>query len=249
MSRFGGAAALSCLLALASGAAEAQSSLGITGLELAFGHVSGDAASTRTDARLDVALTGAHGLQLDLSLSDTDGRSMGMAAAHLYMTPQPGQKYGLFASLTDQDGHDFTFAAIGAEGRLALSDRVTVEAHAGLGYALGGDLDAIFAGGAARWQATDRIALRAGLDLVEYDETSLSAMGYTAAFVAEVSVTDRVDLVAGVEATGRTGRDDLSADPAAFVGLTIRFGGAADPVRDVFRSPDPLRPLWDRPLR
>ncbi len=249
MFRFNGAAALSGLLAIAAAPVAAQSSLGITGLDLALGHRSGATAETRAEARLDVALTGVHGLQLDLRLSEAGNRTLGMAAAHLYMTPQSGQKYGLFATLTDQDGHDFTFATLGAEGRVALSDRVTVEAHAGLGYALGGDLDAIFAGVAARVQATDRIALRAGFDLAEYDEATLSALGYTASLTAEVRVTDRIDLVAGIEATGRTGRDDLSADPAAFVGVTIRFGGAADPVRDMFRAPDPLRPLWDRPLR
>jgi len=251
MFRFTGVAALSGLLLLTAivAPAQAQSSLGITGLELSFGHVSGDAAATRADIRLDVALTGAHGLQLDLALSEADGRTLGTAAAHLYMTPQPGQKYGLFATLTDQDGHDFTFAALGVEGRVALSPRVTLEGHAGLGYALGGDLDTIFAGAAARVQATDRIALRAGFDIAEYDEAALSAMGYTATLAAEVRLTNRIDLIAGIETTGRTGRDDLSANPAAFVGVTVRFGGATDPVRDMFRTPDPLRPLRERPLR
>jgi hypothetical protein len=243
------ATALVVSAVVASAPAQAQSGLGIIGMELSFGHVSGDASATRANTRIDVALTGAHGLQLDLSLSDTDGRTLGTAAAHLYMTPQPGQKYGLFATLTDQDGHDFTFAALGVEGRVALSDRLTVDGHAGLGYALGGDLDAIFAGAAARLQASDRIALRAALDIADYDEASLSAMGYTATLAAEVRLSRRIDLVAGIEATGRTGRDDLSADPAAFVGVTVRFGGATDPVRDMFRTPDPLRPLWDRPLR
>lgn len=240
---------LGAALGLAAPAAEAQSSLGITGLELSFGHLSGDSGGTRVDARLDVALTDAHGLQLDLGLSDTGGRTMGMAAAHIYMTPRPGQKYGLFATLTDQDRASFTFATLGAEGRIALSDSLTVEGHGGLGYALGGDLDVIFMGAAARWQATDRIALRGSLDLIEYDEAALSALGYTATLAVEVRISDRIDLIAGLDATGRTGRDARDGDPAAFLGLTVRFGGAADPVRDMFRTPDPLRPLWDLALR
>jgi hypothetical protein len=97
--------------------------------------------------------------------------------------------------------------------------------------------------------AGQRLALRAGLDLLEYDEAKLSAPAHTAWVAAKYRVAHRIDLVAGVEATGRTGRDARDADPAAFVGLTVRFGGSADPLRDMFRTPDPLRALADRPLR
>jgi hypothetical protein len=249
MCRFISTVTLILLAAGWSGAVQAQSSLGITGMDLSFGHLLGNAGGARANARLDVALTAVHGVQLDLGLSDTGDRIMGSTVAHLYMTPRAGQKYGLFVALHDQDAASFTFASLGLMGRMALSDRVTIEGHGGIGYALGGELDAIFAGAAARWQATDGLALTVGLDLAEFDEATLSAIGYTARLNAEFHVSDRIELITGFETTGRTGRDARGGDPAVFLGMTMRFGGAADPLRRTFHSPDPLRPLWDLDLR
>ncbi len=249
MRRFISAAALFILAVGWPGVGQAQSSLGITGMDLSFGHISGQAGGARAQARLDVALTGAHALQLDLGLSDSGDRTMGSVAAHLYMTPRAGQKYGLFAALHDQDAASFTFATLGIEGRLALSDRIWIEGHGGIGYALGGELDVVFLGAAVRWQATERLALTAGLDLAEFDEATLSAIGYTARLNAEVRVAERIELIAGLEKTGRAGRDARGGDPALFLGMTVRFGGAADPLHRPFQTPDPLRPLWDLDLR
>ena len=81
----------------------AQSSLGISGAQVSLGVVEDESGHSRTEfgALVDVAITGVHGFQGDLRFDDTQAGGVGTLAAHLYMTPREGQKYGLFATLAD----------------------------------------------------------------------------------------------------------------------------------------------------
>ena len=94
----------------------AESPLGITGAEFRLGAVAQDTGAAQASlggiqsfdaidpvlgfAAVNVAVTDAHGFQGDVLLEDGPGGAIGRLGAHVFMTPQSGQKYGLFAILS-----------------------------------------------------------------------------------------------------------------------------------------------------
>ena len=159
----------------------AQSSLGITGAELSFGAVQDESGATRMDGRavVDVAITDVHGFQGDLGFADTEAGGVGTVAAHLYMAPREGQKYGLFAQLSDVDGRSMTYGAIGAEGMLSITPETLVEGRAGIGAANDGGLDFMFASLGLAHSYSSALEISATLDLAEFDEPSPCAQSPT----------------------------------------------------------------------
>jgi len=109
---------VSICMAMAATPVVAQSSLGIQGLDLQFGMIQDEGGSAQTDvkSRLDVAITEFHGFQGDVAFADTDQGLIGQLATHLYMAPRAGQKYGVFASLSDVDGRMMTWVRSASKG-------------------------------------------------------------------------------------------------------------------------------------
>ena len=240
---------LCALLTSFSFPAFAQSSLGITGAELTFGMVEDETGEYRGQGRaaLDVAITGFHGFQGDLAYSDTATGGIGTLAAHVYMTPRDGQKYGLFVALSDVDDRALMYASIGAEGMLAIGDDTTIEARAGVGW--GDDrLDYIFAGGAIAHQLTPALELELSADVADFDEVGLSTTAYDVALRATYSPKGAPwGVYASIGQSGLTG-----GDSATRIGLGVRITlgttGGTDPKTRLFRTPDPVAPLVRRGL-
>ncbi|MEM6539359.1 MAG: hypothetical protein AAF668_16730 [Pseudomonadota bacterium] len=228
----------------------AQSSLGITGAELSFGAVEDEAGDFRGDGRgvVDVAVTQFHGFQGDLAFSDADTGYIGTVAAHLYMTPQPEQKYGLFAALSDVDGRSMLYGSIGAEGMLSLGNNTLFEGRAGMGWADADGLDYIFAGAAVAHQLLPAVEMQLSLDVADFDEAGFSATSYDAGLRATYSpIGTPWGAYVSVTHSGLSGYDDATR---IGLGLNITLGsaGGTDPHTRLFRTPDPVAPLVRRGL-
>ncbi len=238
------------LLTSISFPAFAQSSLGISGAELSWGVVRDDAGEYRGDGRaaIDVAITNYHGFQGDLAFSDTGTGGIGTVAAHLYMTPRLGQKYGLFAALSDVDGRSMIYGSLGAEGMLSLGSRTTVEARAGMGWADADGLDYVFGGAALVHQLTPAVEVQLSLDIADFDEAAFSATAYDVGVKATYS-PEGSPWGAYVSVT-QSGLSDYDNAPRIGLGLNITLGtvGGTDPHTRLFRTPDPVASLVRRGL-
>ena len=231
----------------------AQSSLGISGVQLSTGVVEDEGGTTRVEGRavVDVAITDVHRFQSDLSFADTEAGGVGTIGAHIYMAPRQGQKYGLFAQLSDVDGRSLTYGSIGAEGMIALNTSTSLEASAGIGAATGGGLDYFFGSVGLVHAYSSAFEVSASLDLAEFDETSLRAISYDAGFKAAYSPEGAPwGIYASVNHSGLTGRDGEAGQTRIGLGLTLSLGnsGGTDPNTRPFRSVDPVAPLLRRNL-
>ncbi len=236
-----------------SAAAQAQSSLGITGAAFSLGMVEDEGGDYRGDARavVDVAITDVHGFQGDLGFSDSQSGLVGTVATHLYMAPREGQKYGLFAALSDVDGRSMLYGSFGAEGMLAFGNNTVVEARAGLGWADTDGLDYIFGGFTVAQALSPAFEIEISLDIAEFDEPSLSAVSYDAGLRAQYSPEGSPwGAYASVTHSGLTGRDGSGGDTRIGLGLTLSLGtaGGVNPHTRPFRTPDPVAPLLRRGL-
>lgn len=232
--------------------AAAQSSLGLSRLEAAIG-LTGDGSQDLAEARLsgDFRITGAHGLQIDLSAVDYPGGYLGQIDGHLYLQPGARSKYGLFGSLADVDGREVTIALAGAEGLFALSDRTRLETRAGIGYARPGALDFVAAEVRLSHAVNDALSLHAAAQVAEIQEQSLD----TRAWGAEIGLTWHpaeapLAITAAAGTTGLDGRDSAPADGYIRLGVSWSFGGGRDaraPLSEQgFTSPRPFDPLLRR---
>jgi len=230
----------------------AQSSLGVTGAVFTLGNVEDEGGDYRRDAsaRVDAAITDVHGFQADLRFSDALGGVVGTTVAHIYMTPKTGQKYGLFAALSDVDGRSMLYGSLGAEGMFSLGESTAVELRAGMGWADVGGLDYVFAGLSVAQGLTSAVELELSLDATEIDEAGLSAvaldLGVTARYSPQGSPWGAYAGVTRSELAG------ASAPGATRIGagLTLELGnaGGTDPHTRPFRTPDPLAQLLRRGL-
>ena len=244
---------LSICLALWSAPVAAQSSLGIQGLDLQFGQVEDETGTFRTDAlaRIDVAITEHHGFQGDVSFADTNQGLIGLLGTHLYLTPRAGQKYGLFASLSDLDGRAMTWGSLGVEGMLSLSEGVTFEARTGLGVSDVDSLDYIFADMSFVFAASETVNIETGLTVAEFDEASFQAISYEASITARYSREGAPwGVFAQISQAGLSGRDDAPGETRIGLGVTISLGqsGGISPENRPFRTVDPVAPLIRRNL-
>lgn len=231
----------------------AQSSLGISGAQLTFGVAEDESGHSRTggSALVDVAITDVHGFQGDLRFADTEAGGVGTLAAHLYMTPREGQKYGLFAQLSDVDGRSMTYGAIGAEGMLEFGPATVLEGRAGIGAANHNGLDFVFGSIGVAHAYSSAFEISATLDLAEFDEPSLRAISYDAGLRAAYSPEGAPwGLYASITHSGLSGRDSRSGETRIGFGVTLSLGnsGGTDPATRPFRSSDPVAPLLRRNL-
>ena len=233
--------------------ASAQSSLGITGAELGFGGFSQSEGGTSfaADITLDVAVTEYHGLQGDLAWVETNSGAVGRVGAHVYMTPLPGQKYGLFALVGDANGRAMTYGALGIEGMFEVSDTLALGGYAGAGIGSNDGLDVIFAGFEATYALSQDFRLDGGVQLTEYDEVGLQAIGTEAQLNVRYAPQGQPFAVtAGVVHDMLTGPDGAPGQTRAELSLSWRFGtiNGAAPTSRPFRTPDPFLPLVRRGL-
>lgn len=228
----------------------AQSSLGITGLELSLGLQEDEAGDRRGTAlaAVDVAITEFHGFQGDVAFSDTSTGAIGTVAAHLYMTPQLDQKYGLFAALSDVDGRSMIYGSLGVEGMLSLGTNTSIEGRIGMGWADTDGLDYVFAGAAVAHDLTSAFELELTLDAADFDEAGFSATAWDAGLTATFKPEGTPwGAYATVTQSGVTGHGD---ETRLGIGLNLTLGtaGGTDPHTRLFRTPDPVGSLVRRGL-
>lgn len=200
-------------------------------------------------ASVDVAITGHHGFEGALGLADTARGTLGTLSAHLYLAPDAAQKLGLFVFAGDLDGRSATYGGVGAEGWFALSEDVSLNAHAGLGLTHRTGFDFVFAGADAAWDMGGGVAVTGGVAVAEYDEATMQGWGYELSVGLDYTppgsaVSVRAGLVHdGIEGLG-------GGETRAVLGLRFATGSAAGPaIRPrSFGSPDPLGPLLSRGL-
>ena len=245
---------LVCVLMLClAGPVMAQSSLGVTGAAFSLGAVEDEDGTYRGDARasVDVAITDYHGFQGDLAYTDSASGGIGTVATHLYMTPQPGQKYGLFAALSDVDGRSLIYGSVGAEGMFSLGAQTSIEGRAGMGWADSDGLDYIFGSASIAHAVTPSLELELALDVTEIDEAALSAVSIDAGLTARFN-PDGAPLGGYVSVTqcGLTGRDAGTTATRLGIPLLLTLGtsGGTDPHTRPFRTMDPIAPLVRRGL-
>lgn len=229
----------------------AQSSLGISGATFSLGMVEDEGGEYRGDASavVDVAITDVHGFQGDIRFSETLSGTVGSIATHLYMAPENGQKYGLFAALSDVDGRSMLYGSFGAEGMLSFGESTVVEARGGLGWADTDGLDYIFGGLSVAQAMTPAIEVEFSLDIADFDEAGFSATAYDAGVTARYSPEGSPwGAYASVTQSGLTGTDRAAGETRIGLGLTLSLGtaGGVDPHTRLFRTPDPVTPLVRR---
>jgi len=218
-----------------------------TSREQALGPVATDSAPDLFlgVAAVNVAITEAHGLQLDATLEDAPGGAVGRLGAHLFMTPQDAHKYGLFATLSDLDDTEATWGSLGIEGILALSPRASAELRGGIGYGTAG-LDWIFAS-AALAREIGAGTVRAAIDVTEFDEIGLSAIATETRLGVEAPLTPRLAAFGDV-VYARLDGANVAPETILRGGFTLRFGtlGGVSPRTQLFATPDPVALLARR---
>ena len=231
----------------------AQSSLGIQSARIEFGGSQDEVQNFQAGASIgvDVAITSFHGLQGDLRFSDTANGMIGQLGAHLYMTPKPGQKYGVMATLSDVDGRSMMWGSLGVEGMFSLSRNTVVEGRTGLGVADEGGLDFIFAGVSLAHRFNPALEFETFIDVAEFDEAALQAISYEAGIAAHYSPDGAPwGIYASLTHSDLGGRDGTRGETRIGLGLTIEFGASrsVDPASRQFRTSDPVAPLVRRGL-
>ena len=231
----------------------AQSSLGVTGAVFSLGMVEDEAGDARGEASaiVDVAITDVHGFQGDLRFADTATGMIGTLGTHLYMAPKDGQKYGLFAALSDVDGRSMLYGSFGAEGMFSLGETTIVEIRGGLGWADVNGLDYVFGGLSMAQTLSPAVEIELSLDLADFDETGFSATAYDAAAKASYSPEGAPwGAYASVTYSGLDGATGAGAETRLGLGLTLSLGtaGGTNPRTRPFRTSDPVAPLVRRGL-
>lgn len=229
----------------------AQSSLGISGATFSFGSIEDEAGTQQVQvaSSVDVRITAVHGLQGDLTFADTATGTIGQLGAHLYMAPRPGQKYGLFMSLSDMDGRSLSWVNLGAEGMLSIGEATTLEGRLGLGAADGNSRDYIFGGISVVHAFNPAFEVEAALDLAEFDEAAFRANAIEASLTARYSPEGAPwGVYASVIHSDLAGRDGRPGATRIGFGVTINFGtsGGTDPQTRPFRQSDPVAQLARR---
>lgn len=241
---------------LSAGMAQAQGSLGIQSLSAHIG------TSTTSDhrnevsglAQLDVRITDVHGLQLDIGLVDHGSARIGHLAAHLYMQPNATHKYGLFATVSDVDNVSIQYMNAGIEGRIALSERTTLDGRFGIGGStgLGGGMDQqwdyVFASAAITHDFTPRTRLIARVDVAEFDEQTFRAIGLDSSVrLTHGTSGSPMAIYAELENAALFGRGSAPSVTSLGVGVVMTLGAAAeDPMARAFDMATPFDQLVTR---
>ncbi|MEM6823999.1 MAG: hypothetical protein AAF566_02710 [Pseudomonadota bacterium] len=242
---------LSALAVFAAIPATAQSSLGVTGIELRAGADDSQGSPVFGALTFDAAITEYHGIQGRAMLRDNDTGTEGRLDGHLYMVPREGQKYGFFGFLSDFDGRSATYGGVGAEGLFALGDDTALELRAGLGIADQDSLDFLFAEAGLYHDLSESVTVSVSTTLTELDEAAFSTISHDLRLGLEVHPQGQpVGFFADVSRDGFSGDNIASGETTFRAGITVEFGTmrSGGPETRPFSSPQPLRPLTRRNL-
>jgi hypothetical protein len=237
------------VLALLAAPAAAQSSLGLNFLEVTASASGGGQTVLRFTG--DYRVTGAHGLQMDLSGSTPGSDLLAQVDAHLYMQPRAEAKYGLFLSVADLNDRSGTIGVAGVEGMFALGEATVASGRISAGLAQPQGLDFVALDVGMTHAVGMQGALYGSVSLAAVDEASLRTTAWSAEFgyVHSIAATG-FEVSAGLGATGLSGAADGGADVSARIGVTWRFGGDRGPRRGLadrsFGAIRPLEPLLMR---
>ena len=232
--------------------ASAQSSLGFQDASLTVTYAKGETTTRKqVDAALDVAITGYHGLQLDIGAADYPDRYWGRLGAHLYIDPGHGAKYGLFANVADANNLARWDATLGAEGIWVLGETVTLAARAGLGLSEPGNYDYIFAEVRGTHRLSKTLDVYAGYARTDIDEAGLDfTSGLLEAGVTHHLPGSAAALSLGLERSIVSGNSGAVGDTRLVAGLTVQIGtprGAKPTTTATLFAP--VRPLDEALLR
>lgn len=227
----------------------AQSGLGFKSTTLSFGlsELEDGSQMRVANATIDVAVTNHHGFQGDIAYTGDTGT----VAAHLYMEPKEGQKFGLFVALSDVDGREMLYGSVGAEGMFTIAEATTLEMRLGTGWADKNGLDYVFGSAAIARQMTPSLELELGLDVADFDEAGFSATSYDLGLTATYTRPGSpLSAYASVTSSGLSGANGAPAETRLGLGIKISLGasGGVSPHTRPFRTPDPVAPLIRRGL-
>lgn len=231
----------------------AQGKLGFTGASLDYS-VQEDEFGTlqqTAQASVDINVTGVHGLQGRLSFEETAFGTIGSLQSHLYMSPDIGQKYGLFIALSDVDGRSLAWGSAGAAGIFEVSERATFAAHVGLGAADAHGLDYIF--GELSWtqDLSDHFRVEFALSAADFDEAAFRATSIETSLRAEYMPDgSNWGAYALVTQSSLSGRDGRPSATRLGLGVTYQFGQVGQTRAEYthFGPVDPVAPLVRRGL-
>ncbi len=237
------------VLALLAAPAAAQSSLGLNFLEVTAASTGGGQTSLRVTG--DYRVTGAHGLQMDLSASRPGSDLLAQVDAHLYMQPRASAKYGLFVSVADLNDRSGTIGVAGVEGMFALGEATVATGRVGAGLAQPQGIDFVAVDASVTHAVGQQGALYGSISLAAVDEASLRTTVWSAEFGYVHSLTATgFEISAGLGATGLSGAANDGTDVSARIGVTWQFGGDRGPRRALadrsFGAVRPLEPLLVR---
>lgn len=243
-------------IAFAASIVQAQDSLGIQGLQasLSYGKTDDGQTVSAGQVKLDVDITQAHGLQLDLGLIDGGNAVTGQLGAHLYMQPVQNQKYGFFAAISDMDGEAVQYLTAGAEGRIGLTDQFALDVHFGIGgtTSMGGtstdQWDYVFAGGGLIYALNNATTVEARVDVAEFDELTFSAVGVDSRLrVSHRLNTSNFAIFSEVRHNTLLGSDAQPPITTLQIGFTMDLGRSSQTLMDrPFETPTPFDQLVQR---
>lgn len=216
---------------------------GFQTLELDARYASGATGAMRVDGTVAVAITPYHHIQGDLGVVKYDWSWWGVIGAHLYMSPGPRVKYGLFASISDINDFSFYEINAGAELGWAPTERSYVQARIGMGWVVPGGNDYLFAELDGIYAITDDLRATARVAFVNFEETGAKANQFTFGAGLEYDI-GRTPLTAygGVERTVSIGDSDLPDETRFVAGIKVRLGRQTGTgVKD--RPWTPIRPF------
>jgi hypothetical protein len=223
------------LLSFCATQAQAQSSIGFQDIEVSYGYKSLDGTTQQSlDGAMDVLITGAHGLQLDLGSVKYQTSSFGHVAAHLYLAPGEYSKYGLFGSYADLNDNSGSNVTIGLEGLWSFGEAVTLEARAGMGVLSPDSYDYIFAEGTAFISLSESVELKAQVSWSDLEEELLSAQ-LIEATAGATYYFDRlpVEVFGGLSQTYLDQPSNTQNDTALLAKVTLKLGKSRSAQRGV----------------
>jgi hypothetical protein len=237
------------VLILSATFARADSGIGVNFAEAEAGTSRTDAASRGT-LRLttDVLITRAHGLQLDFGLEEDPSGTIGRIDGHLYMIPQPNQKFGLFFSVTDVDGREATVAQVGIAGMLEFAPGTVLSGHASLGMVRPQKVDFVAVSARVSHALSDGLSVFAEIGGAEFEEEFLHVVTrQTRAGLIWEPKGRPLAATLSLARSDLAGRDGRPGETRVEFAVTYRFGakgGARRPLRErPFLAPQSAVPM------
>lgn len=228
--------------------AAAQNDIGVIGSELRLGVSDHPLEGGYAAGTVDVAITQYHGAQFDLQYEERSTGGIGRFGTVLYMTPKPGQKYGLSFMVADKNDASSTYGQVGAAGMFEIAPQWNAEIRAAAGISADNDLDWITAGAGVIWQARPNTQVYAQYDVTEFDEQAFSALAHDVTFGVKTQLGDSpASLFAEAAHDWLSGTHAADGETTLRIGVSIALGHNGNN-QPAFRVSDPMRQVLRRGL-